>query len=82
MSSVYICKEEEKSFLDLIIHGEGLKMDTKDAIKLGHRAKQETEEFINRYLSNNAKGWPKLYLCQSDCSNSQQESQTVKRSSY
>ena len=57
-------------------------MDTKDAIKLGHRAKKETEDFINRHLSNNAKGWPKLYLCQSACSSSPQQQQTVKHSSY
>ena len=57
-------------------------MDTKDAVKLGRSAKRETEDFINRHLSNNAKGWPKLYLCQSACTNSPQEHQTVKRNGY
>ena len=57
-------------------------METKDALKLGHRAKKETEDFINRHLGNNAKGWPKLCLCQSACSSSPQQQQTLKRSSY
>jgi len=40
-------------------------MDAKDLIKLGHKAKSETEAFINRYLNDRAKGWPKLCFCDS-----------------
>jgi len=34
-------------------------MDTQDIINIGRRAKSETEAFINRYLNDRAKGWPK-----------------------
>ena len=33
-------------------------MDSQDLIKIGHRAKNETEAFINRHLNDLAKGWP------------------------
>jgi hypothetical protein len=33
-------------------------MDTQDIINMGHKAKSETEDFINRHLNNRAKGWP------------------------
>ena len=35
-------------------------MDSQDEINLGHKAKRETEAFINRHLNDQAKGWPKL----------------------
>jgi hypothetical protein len=38
-------------------------MDTQDIIKIGYRAKIETEAFINRHLNDTAKGWPKICLC-------------------
>jgi len=38
-------------------------MDTQDTINLGHKAKYETEDYINRHLNDHAKGWPKLCLC-------------------
>jgi hypothetical protein len=37
-------------------------MDSQDLIKIGHRAKSETEAFINRHLNDRAKGWPKNCL--------------------
>jgi hypothetical protein len=40
-------------------------MDTQDVIKLGRKAKIETEAFINRHLNDEAKGWPRLCLCSS-----------------
>jgi hypothetical protein len=40
-------------------------MDTQDLIKIGRKAKSETEAFINRYLNDRAKGWPKLCFCDS-----------------
>ncbi|MHC4325966.1 MAG: hypothetical protein ACYSUX_16975 [Planctomycetota bacterium] len=40
-------------------------MDAKDLIKIGRKAKSETEIFINRYLNDRAKGWPKLCFCDS-----------------
>jgi hypothetical protein len=40
-------------------------MDAKDIIKIGRKAKSETEVFINRYLNDRAKGWPKLCFCDS-----------------
>ena len=38
-------------------------MDAKDLIKIDSKAKSETEAFINRYLNDRAKGWPKLCFC-------------------
>jgi len=40
-------------------------MDAKDLIKIGRKAKNETEAYINRYLNDRAKGWPKLCFCDS-----------------
>jgi len=40
-------------------------MDSQDIIRISHRAKNETEVFINRHLNDRAKGWPKLCLCRS-----------------
>lgn len=40
-------------------------MDTHDIIKISRKAKSETEAFINRYLNDRAKGWPKLCFCNS-----------------
>ena len=38
-------------------------MDSQDIIRTGHKAKSETEAFINRYLNDQAKGWPRACLC-------------------
>lgn len=40
-------------------------MDAQDLIKIGRKAKSETEAFINRNLNDRAKGWPKLCFCDS-----------------
>jgi hypothetical protein len=40
-------------------------MDAQDLIKISRKAKSETEAFINRYLNDRAKGWPKLCFCDS-----------------
>jgi len=40
-------------------------MDAQDLIKIGRKAKSETETFINRHLNDRAKGWPKLCFCDS-----------------
>jgi len=40
-------------------------MDAQDLIKIGRKAKSETEIFINRHLNDRAKGWPKLCFCDS-----------------
>jgi len=37
-------------------------MDSQDIIKIGHKAKSETEAFINQHLNDRAKGWPKNCL--------------------
>ncbi len=38
-------------------------MDSQDIIRTGCKAKSETEAFINRYLNDQAKGWPRVCLC-------------------
>jgi hypothetical protein len=35
-------------------------MDSQEIIKTGRKAKSETEAFINRYLNDQAKGWPRV----------------------
>ncbi|MHC4425324.1 MAG: hypothetical protein ACYSYV_04410 [Planctomycetota bacterium] len=40
-------------------------MDSQETIKTGHKAKSETEAFINRHLDDRAKGWPTLCPCRS-----------------
>lgn len=37
-------------------------MDSQDVIRIGYKAKSETEDFINRYLDDQAKGWPRVCL--------------------
>jgi hypothetical protein len=51
-------------------------MDTQDIIKIGHKAKRETEAFINRHLNDRDKGWPKICFCSSVNSRSNQRQQT------
>ena len=38
-------------------------MDSQDIAKIGHRAKRETEAFLNHYINDRAKGWPLLSRC-------------------
>jgi hypothetical protein len=40
-------------------------MNRQDIIDLGRKAKYETEDYINHYMNDRAKGWPKLCLCYS-----------------
>ena len=48
-------------------------MDAQDIIKIGRKAKNETEAFINSYLNDRAKGWPRLRLCTSACDGPRQQ---------
>jgi hypothetical protein len=50
-------------------------MDSQDIIKISRKAKNETEVFINRYLNDHAKGWPKIYPCRSSHTGSNQPQQ-------
>ncbi len=54
-------------------------MDSQDIIKIGHRAKSETEAFINRHLNDKAKGWPKSCLCGPNYAEYYQEGQVEER---
>ncbi|TSA55066.1 MAG: hypothetical protein D4R45_03060 [Planctomycetaceae bacterium] len=54
-------------------------MDSQDLIIIGHRAKIETEAFINRNLNDRAKGWPKSCLCGPNYADYCQEGQVDKR---
>jgi hypothetical protein len=40
-------------------------MDSQDVIKIAHKAKRETEAFINNYINDRAKGWPVICHCTS-----------------
>ena len=42
-------------------------MDSQDVDKIGHKAKCETEAFINSYINDQAKGWP--VICHSSSVN-------------
>jgi hypothetical protein len=37
-------------------------MNSQDVIRISYNAKSETEAFINRYLNDQAKGWPRVCL--------------------
>lgn len=50
-------------------------MDAQDLIKIGRKAKSETEAFINRHLNDQAKGWPKSCLSGSDYAENCQKEQ-------
>ena len=54
-------------------------MDSQDLIKIGHRAKNETEAFINRHLNDLAKGWPINRLDGPNYVDYRREGQTEKR---
>jgi hypothetical protein len=54
-------------------------MDSQDLIKIGNRAKDETEDFINRHLNDLAKGWPRSGLYGSDYADYSREGQAEKR---
>ena len=35
-------------------------MESHEAARIGHKAKRETEAFINNYLNDQDKGWPRV----------------------
>jgi len=47
-------------------------MNSQDIIKTSRKAKSETETFINRYLDDQAKGWPRICLAGSVCTGGSQ----------
>jgi len=55
-------------------------MDSQDLVKIGSRAKSETEAFINRHLNDHAKGWPKTCLYGTAYTQYRQEQQATKGS--
>ena len=57
-------------------------MDAQDLIKIGRKAKSETETFINRYLNDRAKGWPKLCFCDSSYTGPRQQKRPINLNSY
>ena len=57
-------------------------MDAQDLIKIGRKAKSETETFINRYLNDRAKGWPKLCFCDSSYAGARQQKRPINLNSY
>jgi hypothetical protein len=38
-------------------------MNTQDIIKIGHKARIETEAFINQHINDEAKRWPTICHC-------------------
>lgn len=36
-------------------------MDSQDVAKISHKAKRETEAFINNHINDQAKGWPVIH---------------------
>ena len=48
-------------------------MNSQDIVEIGHRAKRETEAFINHYINDQAKGWPIIRRCGSTYSGYRQE---------
>ncbi len=36
-------------------------MDSQDVTKISHKAKRETEAFINTHINDHAKGWPVIH---------------------
>jgi hypothetical protein len=54
-------------------------MNSQDIAKIGHKVKRETEAFINRYINDQAKGWPILCHCGSAYTECCQEKHIRKR---
>jgi hypothetical protein len=36
-------------------------MDSQDVARISHKAKRETEAFINNHIDDQAKGWPVIH---------------------
>lgn len=54
-------------------------MNSQDLVKIGHKARRETEAFINHHLNDQAKGWPILCHCGSSSIGYRQEQQIRRR---
>ena len=48
---------------------------SQEIVNIGHKAKRETEAFINHYINDQAKGWPILHRCSSVYTGYRQEKQ-------
>jgi hypothetical protein len=53
-----------------------------DVILLGRKAKDETEDFINRHFENQTKGWPKVRLYDYACKEQYREENAGSQKSY
>ena len=53
-------------------------MNSQDLINISHKAKSETEAFINRHLNDRAKGWPKSCLCEPEYTQYRQDEQAAR----
>ena len=54
-------------------------MNSQDIAKIGHKVKRETEAFINRYINDQAKGWPIICRCGSVYTGYRQEKHIRRR---
>lgn len=54
-------------------------MNTQDITKIGHKARIETEAFINQYINDEAKRWPTICHCSPAHSGYHQARQIRKR---
>ncbi len=54
-------------------------MNNEDVILLGRKAKDETEDFINRHFENQTKGWPKVRIYSYACDEQYKEKHTGKQ---
>jgi len=56
-------------------------MNSQDLKNISHKAKCETEAFINRHLNDRAKGWPKSCLCRPEYTQYRQDQQAARNGS-
>lgn len=56
-----------------------LDMNSRDTDIIGHKARRETEEFINQHIHDRAKGWPVSCRFGADYTGSRQVQQVRKR---
>jgi len=60
--------------------GKGKAMNPKESPITGHKARRETEDFLNRHISDQAKGWPVLSRLDTNSTQSRQTQQPPKTS--
>ena len=53
-------------------------MDSQEVAKISHKAKRETEAFINHYMNDQAKGWPLIRDCGSAHTGYRQQKHVLK----